>query len=86
MRRPVVDVSALIETPRTARFGCGLLGRVHDRRIGNGGALPRAHLPRYQLFYVAVIPLLFSAAFADGLGRMAQGYRSGGVVVAVQVR
>jgi hypothetical protein len=38
-----------------------------------GGALLRMHLPGYQLFYVAAIPLLFSAAFAYGLGRVARG-------------
>jgi MFS transporter, AAHS family, 4-hydroxybenzoate transporter len=51
-----------------------------------GGMLLRTHLPGYQLFYVAAIPLLFSAAFAYGLGRMARGYRHSGELAAEQAR
>jgi AAHS family 4-hydroxybenzoate transporter-like MFS transporter len=39
-----------------------------------GGLLLRMHLPAHQLFYVAAVPLLFSTAFAFGLGRMSRGY------------
>jgi MFS transporter, AAHS family, 4-hydroxybenzoate transporter len=38
-----------------------------------GGILLRMHLPAYQLFYVAAVPLLFSAGFAFALGRMSRG-------------
>ena len=38
-----------------------------------GGVLLRMHLPGYQLFYLAAMPLLFSAAFAYGLGSVARG-------------
>jgi MFS transporter, AAHS family, 4-hydroxybenzoate transporter len=51
-----------------------------------GGMLLRTHLPGYQLFYVAAIPLLFSAAFAYGLGRMARGYHHSGELAAEQAR
>jgi AAHS family 4-hydroxybenzoate transporter-like MFS transporter len=51
-----------------------------------GGALLRMHLPGYQLFYVAAIPLLFSAAFAHGLGRVARGWRHSGAAAAEQAR
>ncbi len=39
-----------------------------------GGVLLGLHFPGYQLFYVAAIPLLLSAAFAFALGRMARGH------------
>ena len=42
-----------------------------------GGVLLRMHLPAYQLFYVAAVPLLFSAVFAYGLGRMSRGLLRG---------
>ena len=42
-----------------------------------GGVLLRMHLPAYQLFYVAAVPLLFSAVFAYGLGRMSRGFLRG---------
>ena len=51
-----------------------------------GGVLLRMHLPGYQLFYVAAIPLLFSAAFACGLGRVARGWRHSGAAAAEQAR
>jgi AAHS family 4-hydroxybenzoate transporter-like MFS transporter len=51
-----------------------------------GGVLLRMHLPGYQLFYVAAVPLLFSAAFAYGFGRMAHGYRPSGEVAVERVR
>ncbi|HTI82714.1 MAG TPA: MFS transporter [Acetobacteraceae bacterium] len=41
-----------------------------------GGVLLGLHLPGYQLFYVAAIPLLLSAAFAFALGRVARGHLS----------
>jgi hypothetical protein len=51
-----------------------------------GGVLLRTHLPGYQLFYVAAIPLLFSAAFAYGLGRVARDWRHSGAAAAEQAR
>jgi AAHS family 4-hydroxybenzoate transporter-like MFS transporter len=39
-----------------------------------GGMLLRMHLPMYQLFYVAAVPLLFSTVFAFGLGHTSRGY------------
>ncbi|MGC1411654.1 MAG: MFS transporter [Acetobacteraceae bacterium] len=51
-----------------------------------GGVLLRMHLPGYQLFYVAAIPLMFSAAFAYGLGRVARGWRHSGAAAAEEVR
>lgn len=51
-----------------------------------GGVLLRMHLPGYQLFYVAAIPLLFSAVFAYGLGRMSRGYQDSVAVAAQQAR
>jgi hypothetical protein len=57
-----------------------------DCRAAIGGVLLRTHLPGYQLFYVAAIPLLFSAAFAYGLGRVARGWRHSGAAAAEQAR
>jgi AAHS family 4-hydroxybenzoate transporter-like MFS transporter len=37
-----------------------------------GGVVIGMHLPLYQLFYVAAIPLLFSATAAFYLGKVAQ--------------
>jgi AAHS family 4-hydroxybenzoate transporter-like MFS transporter len=39
-----------------------------------GGVLLGLHLPGYQLFYFAAIPLVLSAVFAFALGRMARGH------------
>jgi MFS transporter, AAHS family, 4-hydroxybenzoate transporter len=41
-----------------------------------GGMLLGLHLPGYQLFYVAAIPLLLSAVFAFALGRVARDHLS----------
>lgn len=46
-----------------------------------GGVLLGLHLPSYQLFYVAAIPLLLSAAFAFALGRAARGHLSEATLV-----
>jgi AAHS family 4-hydroxybenzoate transporter-like MFS transporter len=51
-----------------------------------GGVLLRMHLPGYQLFYVAAVPLLFSAAFAFGLGRAARSHRHSGAVAVEPAR
>jgi AAHS family 4-hydroxybenzoate transporter-like MFS transporter len=50
-----------------------------------GGVLLRMHLPMYQLFYVAAVPLLFGAVFAYGLGRMSRGYLRDAAMMAGQV-
>jgi MFS transporter, AAHS family, 4-hydroxybenzoate transporter len=49
-----------------------------------GGVLLRMHLPMYQLFYAAAVPLLFSAVFAYGLGRVSRGYLHDTAMVAGQ--
>ena len=51
-----------------------------------GGVLLRMHLPGYQLFYVAAVPLLFSAVFAFGLGRAARSHRHSGAVAVEPAR
>jgi len=50
-----------------------------------GGILLSMHLPAYQLFYVAAVPLLFSGFFAFALGRMSRGYLGQGAIVAEPV-
>lgn len=50
-----------------------------------GGVLLGLHLPGYQLFYFAAIPLVLSAAFAFALGRMARGHLGEAALAAEQV-
>jgi MFS transporter, AAHS family, 4-hydroxybenzoate transporter len=50
-----------------------------------GGMLLGMHLPGYELFYFAAIPLLLSAAFAFALGRLSRGYLGGTALVAERV-
>ena len=42
------------------------------------------HLPGYQLFYFAAIPLLLSAAFAFSLGRLSRDYLGDTALIAKQ--
>jgi AAHS family 4-hydroxybenzoate transporter-like MFS transporter len=49
-----------------------------------GGMLLGMHLPGYQLFYFAAIPLLLSATFAFALGRLSRGCLGGTALVAEQ--